>query len=371
MKMHDVRYACLVALLFASAACDVGRGRGVAHTKASESLAQANEADFSDRYTPQQIALNTFPSVVLLSMSDENSQPISIGSGFFIDDNVILTNAHVIEGASFGFAKPVGTETSFQITGTIGVDAQHDLALVEIEGSGTPLRLSTSGDPIIGATVFAIGNPQGFEGTFSQGIVSGIRAVGDARLLQITAPISPGSSGGPVLDDKGEVIGVATATYRGGQNLNFAVPAANIRDLNANRHAPVELGRATLRSARRPFPNIGDRLTTGVTGENLQWDHEYDFQGGGYSLTFRNKLNRPVQNVHALVVFYDRKGNPLETDVVTLNGVIPPGLARRVQGAVDMSVKRLTSNSIKSGTAYSLTPVTKIEIRVLGFDIID
>ena len=69
------------------------------------------------------------------------------------------------------------------------------------------------------------GNPQGLEGTFSQGIVSSIRVLGADKILQITAPISPGSSGGPVLNEKGQVIGVSVATFRGGQNLNFAIPS--------------------------------------------------------------------------------------------------------------------------------------------------
>jgi S1-C subfamily serine protease len=72
--------------------------------------------------------------------------------------------------------------------------------------------------------VFVVGNPRGLEGTFSQGMVSSIRGLDSGTLLQITAPISAGSSGGPVLDVLGNVIGVAVATIREGQNLNFAVP---------------------------------------------------------------------------------------------------------------------------------------------------
>jgi hypothetical protein len=334
------------------------------------STAATRATQVSQNQTPQQIAVAAFPSVVLLSMFDENSQPIAFGSGFFVEPNVISTNAHVIEGAASGLAKLVGKDQGFRILGTVGIDAQNDLALLQVAESGTPLRLSSSNEPEIGASIFAIGNPQGFEGTFSQGIVSGIRSAGNTRLLQITAPISPGSSGGPVLDDRGDVIGVATATYRGGQNLNFAVPSEYVDALLKNAGSRVDLQHATARR-RQPLFGIGDHLTTGVIGENLQWDAEYDFQGGGYSLSLRNRLNQPVQNVRALVIFHDRKGNPLETDAVSLAGIIPPGLARRVQGAVDSSVKRLTSNTIRSGTAYSLTPATKVEVRILGFEVMD
>ena len=83
----------------------------------------------------------------------------------------------------------------------------------------------------VGETVYAVGNPRGLEGTFSQGIISSIRPVGSDKLIQITAPLSPGSSGGPVLNRKGEVIGVSVFTIRNGQNLNFAIPSNYVKPL--------------------------------------------------------------------------------------------------------------------------------------------
>jgi hypothetical protein len=86
----------------------------------------------------------------------------------------------------------------------------------------------------VGDPVYAVGNPQGLEGTFSQGIISSIRDAGLDKLLQITAPISLGSSGGPVLNSKGEVIGVSVATFKAGQNLNFAIPSNYLKALLPN-----------------------------------------------------------------------------------------------------------------------------------------
>jgi Trypsin-like peptidase domain len=83
----------------------------------------------------------------------------------------------------------------------------------------------------VGDGVFALGNPRGLEGSFSQGIVSGIRQIGDTTLFQITAPISPESSGGPIVEASGSVIEVAVATLQGGQNLNFAISISHIQDL--------------------------------------------------------------------------------------------------------------------------------------------
>jgi len=159
-------------------------------------------------------------------MEDANSQPVSLGSGFFVKDDIVATNLHMIEGAARGYAKIVGQKPKYEIVGIVGIDTQRDLALLKITGVRAPsLTFGDINQVAVGDEVYAIGNPQGLEGTFSQGIVSSIRQVGSDILFQITAPISPGSSGGPVLNAQGKVIGIAVATFKGGQNLNFAIPA--------------------------------------------------------------------------------------------------------------------------------------------------
>lgn len=178
----------------------------------------------------QQIAKKAFESTVLLVIEDANGQPVSLGSGFFISEGVIASNLHVVEGASRGYAKIVGQRAKFVIEGTVGIDQKRDLVLLKISAPRTPtLSLGDSDAVQVGEPIYAVGNPQGLEGTFSQGIVSSIRQVGSDKILQITAPIWPGSSDGPVLNAKGDVIGVAVATFRGGQNLNFAIPSNYLR----------------------------------------------------------------------------------------------------------------------------------------------
>ena len=157
----------------------------------------------------QEIAKRAFASTVLLVMEDGNGQPLSLGSGFFIRDGEVASNLHVVEGASRGYAKIIGQKSKYDVEGITAVDPNRDLVVLKIAGhQGGPLVLGNSEYVQVGETVYAVGNPQGLEGTFSQGIVSGIREVGTDKILQITAPISPGSSGGPVLNSKGEVIGV-------------------------------------------------------------------------------------------------------------------------------------------------------------------
>ena len=172
--------------------------------------------------SPQQIAKKALASTVLLVMEDANGQPLSLGSGFFVKNDQVATNLHVVKGASRGYAKLVNQKTKYDIEGITAIDAERDLIILKISVLGAQaISIGDSDTVQVGASIYAVGNPRGLEGTFSQGIISSIRKVGTDKLLQLTAPISPGSSGGPVLHDNGQVIGVSVATFRGGQNLNF------------------------------------------------------------------------------------------------------------------------------------------------------
>jgi len=166
-------------------------------------------------------------SVVLVMAFDKNSQPIIIGSGFFIDDgNKIATNFHIVKDAvTLVIKKPDGTTS--KITETYGVDYKRDIILLSSPIKGKALLLETQ-TPEVGDDILAIGNPKGFENTLSIGIVSGIRSEDGTDYYQITSPISPGSSGGPIINKDGNVVGVSTFYMEGGQNLNFSVPSAYI-----------------------------------------------------------------------------------------------------------------------------------------------
>jgi len=136
----------------------------------------------------------------------DNGQPLSLGSGFCVGDGKLASNIHAIAGAARGYAKLVGEKTKYDIEGIAALSPETDLVVVKISGGcSQALSLGNSDAVQVGDSVYAVGNPQSLEGTFSQGIVSSIRELGSNKLLQITAPISPGSSGGPVLNEKGEV----------------------------------------------------------------------------------------------------------------------------------------------------------------------
>ena len=314
--------------------------------------------------TGPEIARKAFASTVLLVMEDSRGQPVSLGSGFFVGDGEIATNLHVVRGAVRGYAKIIGQSAKFDIENVIATDNRRDLAILKISGAkAAPLVFGDSETVQVGEPVYAVGNPQGLEGTFSQGIVSALRELDTNRLLQITAPISPGSSGGPVLNGKGHVIGVSVATYKEGQNLNFAIPAAALQVLMKGPRTPKKLtelkSRGTEKSA---IPSIGQSSTEGVVCEQLTWEVLYS-QSGGYAISVRNKLRENVKNVYCLLIFYDGTGSPIDVDAIRFSGVVPAGLARRTTSSVDGSVQRLTTPE------GALKPRTRVESRTLNFEI--
>ena len=323
--------------------------------------------------TAQEIARKAFSSTVLLVMEDANGQPLSLGSGFFIRDGEVASNLHVVEGAARGYAKIIGQKTKYDIEGITAVDPERDLVVLKISGARAgAVALGNSESVQVGETVYAVGNPQGLEGTFSQGIISSIREVGNDKLLQITAPISPGSSGGPVLNGKGEVIGVSVATFRGGQNLNFAIPSNYLNQLIAKAGPVKTLTKSKpVKSKHSILSGLGGRSTEGITMESFLWDDDYDnsyVRNQGFTFSIRNHLRSTVTNIVVLVIFYDSNNTPLDVVPNKFNGPIPANLARRVGSSVDYSVKKITT-SYKGISKFRDTPDTRVEYRILNFDI--
>ena len=304
--------------------------------------------------TVQKIAKKAFGSTVLLVIEDANGQPLSLGSGFFVRAGEIASNLHVVEGGARGYAKLVGQNTNYELEGITAVDTKRDLVVLKISAANSPvLPLGNSDAVQVGESVYAVGNPHGLEGTFSQGIVSSIREVGTDKLLQITAPISPGSSGGPVLNARGEVIGVSVATFKGGQNLNFAIPSDYLKTMLEKAGPAKPLAQAKSAKTRSILSDIGSRSSEGVVGSHFSW-HEYQFFGH-YTFSVRNQLREPVRDVICLVIFYARDGLPIETETVTIRGPIGGNLAKRSR----------QRGRGEPGEVRNLT--TKTEIRVLDF----
>ena len=171
-------------------------------------------------------------SIVSIVMSDKDGHPIAQGSGFLISkDGHIVTNYHVIKtGRSAVVKLPSGA--FFAVDGVLASDKSRDVAIVKVNGNSfKALTLGDSDRLQVGEEVVAIGNPLSLESTVSNGIVSAIRTIEDegGKFVQITAPISPGSSGGPLFNMAGEVVGMTTSHIKGGENLNFAIPINDVK----------------------------------------------------------------------------------------------------------------------------------------------
>jgi hypothetical protein len=180
------------------------------------------------------IAKSANGSIVSIVMSDKDSKPLGQGSGFLVsNDGLVVTNYHVIaEGVSAVAKLPDGA--FYLIDGVVASDKSRDVAILKAHGHNfRPLSLGNSDRVQVGEEVVAIGSPLSLESTVSNGIVSGMRTAEDlgGKFLQVTAPISPGSSGGPLFNMMGEVIGITTMYIKGGENLNFAIPINDAKRL--------------------------------------------------------------------------------------------------------------------------------------------
>jgi len=176
------------------------------------------------------------PSAVAIETFDSKDNTVARGSGFFIAPDRIITNRHVIERSTRVEIHLLDGK-KFPVRGVLAVDGEGDLALLQVDvpkALAIPLPIVRA-VPQEGESIVVIGNPYGLEGSVSNGIVSAVREIsGYGKIIQITASISPGSSGSPVVNMAGQVIGVATLQAAEGQNLNFAVPSERISQLRIN-----------------------------------------------------------------------------------------------------------------------------------------
>ena len=199
--------------------------------RVAEGLAKI-EGGQADVLSPQDIAQIALKSTVYLRVKTQKKS--YYGSGFVVGEGLIATCEHVIEGMTSGTVESVLNDTKYPISAVLAVSDKHDLAIVEVQGfDAPPLPLGDSDTVRVGETVYVTGNPKKLKGTFVRGIVSAIRNEYKGRVIQITAPASPGSSGGAVLNTEATVISVLSETETGGEGLHFAVSVNHLKSLLA------------------------------------------------------------------------------------------------------------------------------------------
>jgi len=296
--------------------------------------------------TVSQIAQEFSASVVTIVALDDNDQPLSVGSGFFIDtEGTIASNHHVLEGSARAVVKTVGGQKG-EILEIIKDDPALDLLVATTTlRNTTPLPFGDSDTVTVGEDIVAIGNPAGLEGTVSRGIVSGIRKAEDMQWIQITAPISPGSSGGPVFNLDGRVIGVATAYIAGSQNLNFAMPVNYLKTLTPTRIKVYSLPKVQLK------PRAGGIEKDLVRAFNININR-YAGKLFHVSFSIKNEGNYGIKNIKVLVL-YKKGGTIVDYSHRVFQQTILPKLAKQFK-------QRHEVNYFLGGT---------VEIRILDYEI--
>jgi len=240
-------------------------------------------------------------SIVSIIMSGDDGKPIAQGTGFIVSkEGLIVTNYHVIAEGSSAVAKlPDGA--IYILEGVVASDKARDVALVKATGKNLRTLLLGNSDRVeVGQEVVAIGNPLSLESSVSNGIVSGIRTADDlgGKFLQVTAPISPGSSGGPLFDMAGEVIGITTLYLKGGENLNFAVPINDAKRLllgpyarRGGKVAPVWPNKVESAKAQEPESNAHrsapEVKTASVNPDSARAYYEELRKAGGFILRYK------------------------------------------------------------------------------------
>lgn len=186
--------------------------------------------NYSQTLTAEQIYKKINNTVVVVHAYNKNNVILKQGSGVVLNDKgYVVTNYHVLEGCDR--IEILHNNEIVPYADIIGIDVEKDILILKIKAKKFPaIKLGDSEKLNIGQRIYAIGSPLGFENTISEGIISGLRSYTEyeKNFIQITASISPGSSGGAVVNDKGELIGISTSTMKEGQNLNFAIPINDV-----------------------------------------------------------------------------------------------------------------------------------------------
>lgn len=194
--------------------------------------------DFTSTEIAQRLR-NSTVRIVVRSRDPKNYNHIRVssGSGFCIQKGYIATNYHVIAGMQPKLSKVyiTGSKRSYAIQNVVDYDTDYDIAIIScLQLKAVPLILGRNNDIRIGDIVYTAGSPKGFIGTFSSGVISNIR---DSHFrsyddrIQFTAPISSGSSGSPLVNSRGLVVGVVRSSAQSGNSIHFASPVDALRNL--------------------------------------------------------------------------------------------------------------------------------------------
>ena len=199
-----------------------GRGND-ARTQNTAGKPDASSAAATGGRSAEDVFAKVSASVVRINVANAEGDITSTGSGVVIGSGTVITNCHVaLRGESIE-VKVGGASYSASVD---VADEERDLCRLSVSGLSAPsVSIGSIESVRVGQRVYAIGAPQGLDLTISDGIVSALREMQGGKVIQTSAPVSPGSSGGGLFDTSGKLVGIVTFQTRTGQNLNFALPA--------------------------------------------------------------------------------------------------------------------------------------------------
>jgi hypothetical protein len=231
------------------------------------------------------IAAKCAPAVFYIEIYDSYGEAMGSGSGFFIDSSgIAVTCFHVISLASSAKIT-LKNGSQYDVAGFLGYDEQKDLALIQVDGSGFPsLTIGNSKAMATGSSVYAIGYPQGIDQTISAGLITNASHVIDGiSNFMIDAAISPGSSGGALVNSSGQVVGVTCASYVNGQNLNLALPIDLISGITRGKQQPLsvlntcEVAKLEYYADYFPAPTFTSVASAPLVDTAYGTNHTYDY----------------------------------------------------------------------------------------------
>jgi hypothetical protein len=237
----------------------------------------ANISPLNTEKSPSQIFKDASPAVVIITTKAIGEIPSGTGSGFIIKENgIILTCLHVVSCAQ-GIEVKTKDGRVLPMVGIIAFDPIRDVCLLKVAASGLAvIPLGSSEKLEIGAKVFTIGAPLNLAYTISDGLFSGYRKLFSRKTIQLSAPISPGNSGGPVIDIYGNAVGIASFYMTPGQNLNFATPI----DKELKDYIDSSLQKISEDNMKRNLNNFAIAYSYADTGLDYktQWDTNHPLE---------------------------------------------------------------------------------------------
>ncbi|MGI9384735.1 MAG: S1 family peptidase, partial [Methyloligellaceae bacterium] len=283
--------------------------------------------------------------------------PSSTGVGFYFEDNLIATSFHLLRDANAIHIRNIGTGAETKDARIKSYSAEFDVAVLKSGMSASPLKLASGSEGREGDVVVAIGNPGGLPASMSAGTIRGVRAINGSPVYQISAPVSPGSSGGPVFDGDGAVVGITTFSLKNAQSLNLAMPVSVIAPLADK---DMAWKRTQLIYTMQPDnKEISSISLSKFSKAGTSTEEE---------VSLKNNTQEAIENVRFVMVYKDRGGQVFDHRLRQVAGPIPPGSVQ-TQKFESFDANNKFSYSEEIETCPWCYELFWVDLRVLSYNI--